>query len=53
MCDGRDTSVGVDLEEPRGLDLVVDLADVGVADAQLHGAVRECRSARRSEGALV
>lgn len=39
VCDGGDTSVGVDLEEPRRLDLVVHLADVGVADAQLHSAV--------------
>ena len=31
--DGGDTSVRVDLEEPGRLDLVVHLADVGVADA--------------------
>ena len=33
VSDGRDASVGVDLEEPGRLDLVVHLADVGVADA--------------------
>lgn len=34
MGDRRDASVRVDLQEPRRLDLVVHLANVGVADAQ-------------------
>lgn len=34
--DSGDAAVGADLEEPVGLDLVVDLADVGIADAQLN-----------------
>lgn len=39
VCDRRDTPVGVDLEEPLRLDLVVHLANVGVPDAQLDGSV--------------
>jgi hypothetical protein len=40
MGDGRNAAVGADLEEPVGLDLVVNLANVCVADAHFDNAVR-------------
>ena len=47
VCNSRDTSIGVDLEEPRRLDLVVNFSDVGIADAHLDktGNTRLVRSA--------
>ena len=41
MSDSGDTSVRVDLEEPRRLDLVVHLANVGVADTQFHCTIEQ------------
>ena len=47
MSDSGNTSVRVDLEEPRRLDLVVNFSDVGIADAHLDktGNTRLVRSA--------
>lgn len=41
VCYGGDASVGVDLEEPRRLDLVVDLANVRVANAHSDFSTRD------------